>query len=149
MYFYVTALFVFIVDQISKILIRLNLPEGDSVVIWEGILHFTHYENSGAAGSSFQGYGRWFIIPAILVIIFVIRARKKGELRGFVLETGSAFFVGGAAGNMIDRILFNQVTDFLDFQYGRGILNMADVALNIGVLFFVLNLFGVGSKKAE
>lgn len=54
---------------------------------------------------------------------------KNGYINGKLLETGITFYVGGAIGNSIDRVLFNQVTDFIDFSFRQGIPNLADYAL--------------------
>lgn len=63
------------------------------------------------------------------------------------METGTALLVGGAVGNAIDRILFNKVTDFVAFQHGHGILNLADIAINVGVLLILADTFIVQQFK--
>jgi signal peptidase II len=152
--FYLIILFVVVIDQLSKLWIRMHLKVGDSIEVWRGILEFTHYENSGAAFSSFQGYGRLFIPVAILFVVIILYYRRKGVLKGFAKEMGAAFLAGGAIGNAIDRILFNQVTDFVHFQSGQGILNLADYSINIGIILFVMDLlifsrFTLFSKRTE
>jgi len=138
--FYWIAVLVTVIDQAFKLWVRMNMEVGQSMVIWNGILSFTHYENSGAAGSTFQGYGRYFVIPAVLFIGYILYSRRKGNLKGGLLEAGTAFFAGGALGNAIDRILFGKVTDFIDFHFGHGILNIADQAINIGVILLLLDV---------
>jgi signal peptidase II len=141
MRFYFIALFVIALDQASKIGVRMNIEVGDSIVIWEQVLHFTRYENSGIARSMLQGYGRLFVLPAVFVIVMVMYYRKKGHLTGFGKEIGAALLVGGAIGNAIDRVLYNQVTDFIAFQFMDGILNFADHAIMWGgVLLLVSTL---------
>jgi signal peptidase II len=152
--FYLIILFVVVIDQLSKLWIRMHLKVGDSIEVWRGILDFTHYENSGAAFSSFQGYGRLFIPVAILFVVIILYYRRKGVLKGFAKEMGAAFLAGGAIGNAIDRILFNQVTDFVHFQSGQGILNLADYSINIGIILFVMDMlifsrFTLFSKRTE
>ncbi|MDF2962471.1 MAG: hypothetical protein K0S39_4206 [Paenibacillus sp.] len=137
--FYFIMILVTVIDQAFKVWVRMNMDVGESIVIWNGILSFTHYQNSGAAGSSFQGYGRYFVIPAVLVVGYILYSRRKGNLKGRLVEAGTAFFAGGAVGNAIDRILFGRVTDFIDFHGGRGILNIADHAINIGVILMLLD----------
>lgn len=107
---------------------------------WEPYISFSHYENSGAAGSSFQGYGRYFIIVGVLFVAGVLYYRRKGLLKGIMLESGAAFLVGGAIGNTIDRIWFGKVTDFLVFGSRNGVLNLADLALNVGVLLIIVDM---------
>lgn len=137
MLFYITAFAVILIDQVTKYLIRLHLPVGESMEVWRDHLLFTHYQNSGAAFSSFQGYGRWFVPVAVLILAVVLYYRRKGQLKGMLMELGTGFFVGGAIGNAIDRVAFNQVTDFIQFHADRGILNLADLAINAGVLLML------------
>jgi len=136
--FYITAILVVLVDQISKILIRIYVNIDDTLSIWG--IQMTHIENSGMAGSLFQGYGRLFGIVAVLFVAGVIYYRKIGALKGKMNEISFAFLVGGAAGNGMDRMLFGQVTDFLVSRSGKGVLNMADHAIEIGVLLLVSSI---------
>lgn len=66
--------------------------------------------------------------------------RKNGHINGIFIEVGYGFYVGGAIGNAIDRILFNQVTDFIHLQSRGGILNLADYALNFGILLILIDV---------
>ncbi len=84
---------------------------------------------------TFQGYGRYFIIPAVLFVLYMAYARKQGQLKNGMAEAGAALLVGGAIGNAIDRAVFGWVTDFVD--NGRGILNLADIAIQVGVLLLL------------
>jgi signal peptidase II len=132
--FYWIAVLAALADQGTKLAVRALMQVGETVTIKEGVLQFIYYLNSGAARSSFQGYGRAFGVFGVIFIVWVLVQRRKGGLREGLLGAGMAFFVSGAAGNTIDRLLFGQVTDFLAFGSGRGILNVADVAINIGAV---------------
>ncbi|MFE5318605.1 signal peptidase II [Paenibacillus sp. NPDC056579] len=148
MLFYIFAVLAAAVDQGSKLWIRAHMEVGASTPVWDSVLHFTHYENSGMAHSLFQGYGRLFALFAVLFIAGVLYYRKKGELKGRLIDISMGFLVGGAAGNAIDRILFGKVTDFLEFTWSHGIMNLADVAINIGVLLFIAStIAGVVKSK--
>lgn len=151
MRFYALLFITVALDQVSKMMVRLHMRIGDSNEIWSGVLHFTRYENSGAAFGMLQGYGRLFVPVAILVIVLILYWRKKGFFKGRLLEAGAALFAGGAIGNAIDRILFNQVTDFIAFQYHDGILNLADYALNLAVILIVLDMLSqwLKARKAQ
>jgi signal peptidase II len=138
MMFYLIALFVIIVDQLSKYLIRTYMNINDYTTLWG--IPLTHYENSGMAGSLLQGYGRLFGIVAVLFVIGVVYYRRKGILKGWINEISLGFLVGGAAGNGVDRIFYGQVTDFLVSRSGHGVLNMADHAIEIGTLLFLVNI---------
>lgn len=137
MLFYLVASLVIAIDQITKYLIRMYVQVGETFPLWG--MEITHYENSGMAHSLFQGYGRLFGLAAVLFIISVLYYRKKGTIKGTLADISFGFLVGGAAGNGLDRILFGQVTDFLTSRSGKGILNMADHAIEIGVVLFIFS----------
>jgi len=136
MLFYIIAIVVILIDQVSKIWIRMHLDIGESVFFgrWE----ITHYENSGMAFSLFQGYAWLFGLIAVLFVIGVFYYRRMGAWNGRFADLIAGFFVGGAIGNGIDRLVFGQVTDFIVSTSGRGILNLADYAINIGLILLVL-----------
>ncbi|AZN42612.1 signal peptidase II [Paenibacillus albus] len=121
-------------DQITKLIVRLNMQVGDTRPFRQGVLQFTYYQNSGAARSSFQGYGRLFGVIAVIFIVMVIYYRKKQTANRYWKDVGLAFLVAGAAGNGVERLLFGKVTDFLQFGSGQGIMNIADLSINVGVL---------------
>jgi signal peptidase II len=137
MIFYIITVLVVLVDQISKIIIRTNLKIYDTFSLWG--MQITHIENSGMAGSLFQGYGRLFGILAFLFVAGVIFYRKTGMFKGKMSEISFAFLVGGAVGNGTDRLLLGRVTDFLVSSSGKGVLNMADHAIEVGVLLLVIS----------
>jgi signal peptidase II len=147
MFFYLIIVVVTFLDQASKYLVRTHLKLSDSVPIWYHAITLTFYENSGAAGSSFQGYARLFVVVAVVMIAMVFYYRSKGQLRGRIMEIGTAFLIGGAAGNAIDRLLFNKVTDFIEFRTGHGILNLADLAINVGVIIIIIDIMIIPALK--
>lgn len=139
MLFYLIVIFATVIDQVSKIVVRSTMEVGETIP-YHPLVHFSFYENSGMAMSLFQGYGRYFGVAAILFVVLILSLRRKGELRGIVMDMSTGFLVGGAVGNGIDRILYGKVTDFLQFRSGRGILNLADIAINIGVMLFIVGI---------
>lgn len=145
--FYSVVMLVIIIDQLSKYWIRAQLAVGETMVVWEGVLNFTHIQNDGAAFGLFEGYGRLFVPVALLIAVVSIYMLRKGYIKGRVLQIGLALYVGGALGNAIDRILFGQVTDFIHFSFRNGVPNLADYALILGVgLILVDVVVGVFRK---
>jgi len=147
--FYILATLVILVDQVSKIWIRLHFDVGEQIEVWAGILYFIRYENAGIAFSMLQGYGRLFVPVAVLVVGFILYYRSQLKTTGIILDIGTALLVGGAIGNAIDRVLYNQVTDFIHFNWNHGILNLADYAINFGIILFFLGSFLHDRKNAE
>ncbi|GAA0292922.1 signal peptidase II [Gracilibacillus halotolerans] len=142
--FYLITVIIIIVDQISKYWIRATLKVRGKKVIWPGVLKLNHYQNSGAAFGIFKGYGRLFVPLAILILFVCIYILETGEVSGRLIEIGMGLFVGGAIGNAIDRTLFNQVTDFIQFHFIKGIFNIADYAIIFGMLLILLDSIIIG-----
>ncbi|MFC5703872.1 signal peptidase II [Cohnella faecalis] len=141
MIFYGIALGVAAIDLLSKLAIEWTMSLGDTLNVWDSVIHFELYKNSGAAGSSFQGYARFFAVLAILFIWFAVRYKRQGKAKDRVLEIGLAVLVGGAAGNGVERLLFGEVTDFLVFGSRSGIMNIADLAINAGVVLLIVGIW--------
>ncbi|MFL6560848.1 MAG: signal peptidase II [Bacillus sp. (in: firmicutes)] len=139
MLFYVIAILVIVMDQLSKYLIRAYIDINETFTFWG--IQLTHIENSGMAGGLFQGYARLFGVVAVLFVIGFLYFRKTGDMKGALIDSSFGFLVGGAIGNGIDRLLFGQVTDFI-IRSG-GILNLADHAIEIGGLLLII--YGVVS----
>jgi signal peptidase II len=139
MQFYVIAILVIILDQLSKYLIRIYIDINETITLWG--MPLTHIENSGMAGGLFQGYARLFGVAAVLFVIGVLYFRRTEEMKGTLIDSSFGFLVGGAIGNGIDRLLFGQVTDFI-IRSG-GVLNLADHAIEMGVLLLII--YGVVS----
>lgn len=135
MLFYVIAILVIVMDQLSKYLIRAYIDLHETFTLWG--IHLTHIENSGMAGGLFQGYARLFGVAAVLFVIGVLYFRRTGEMKGALIDCSFGFLVGGAIGNGIDRLLFGQVTDFI-IRSG-GILNLADHAIEVGVVLLIIH----------
>lgn len=130
---------IILVDQVSKYWIRNTLKVREKKVIWPGVLKLHHYQNSGAAYGIFKGYGRLFVPLAILILIVCVYMLETGEVSGGLIEIGMGLFVGGAIGNAVDRTIFNQVTDFIQFQFIKGIFNVADYAIIFGMLLILID----------
>ena len=122
-------------DQVTKLWARAALADQDLVII-PGWFRLSVTENSGAAFSLFQGYGRWLglaaVLAAVLILVAVERTRNLGEL------VGMGLVLGGAVGNLVDRVahgswLSGAVTDFIDFSFWPS-FNVADSAITVGVV---------------
>jgi len=144
MLFYVIAVFVILMDQLSKYFIRIYI-EINEEFSWWGI-ELTHIENSGMAGGLFPGYARLFGIGAVLFVIGVLYIRTIGEMNGALIDSSYGFLVGGGIGNGIDRLMFGQVTDFI-IRSG-GVLNLADHAIEIGIILLIIYVF-ISWKKSR
>ena len=138
------ALILLIADQFTKVLILGYYQLGDSSPV-TGFFNIVRVHNSGAAFSflsSASGWQRWFFtaigLGAAVFIVYMLRAHPGQKLFSFAL----ACILGGAIGNVIDRLLHGYVVDFLDFHYAGThfpAFNIADSAISIGAACLILD----------
>lgn len=144
--FIYTIIFVFI-DQLSKGLINIGMNLNQSIEIIPNFLNLTYVHNTGAAFSIFEGAKWFFIITAIIVlnIIYIFFIKDK-ELKNSEIVIYS-LLISGIIGNLIDRVVFGYVIDFIDVNiFNFAIFNLADSFIVIAV---VLLLIMMGGKNAR
>jgi len=138
-------------DQISKYIVRLKMNPHESLPVIKGIFHITYVQNTGAAFSILRGKTYFFIMVSIVIILAVIIFLRKVPPEKKLLRIAMALVLGGAAGNnLIDRLRFGYVVDFLDFRIWP-VFNIADSAIVVGVIILAyLMIFDPGfSGKYE
>ena len=130
-------------DQISKWLIRTSFDLYQSKPIIQDFFHLTYVTNDGMAfGLSFPGGKLLLLIITIfltIVIAFMLWKEKDGHP---LLKFGLALILSGAIGNLIDRMIFGKVVDFIDIMIGDFhwyIFNVADSAVSIGMVLFIIH----------
>jgi signal peptidase II len=131
---------VLILDQVTKFLaIWLLKPKG-SVPVVRGIFHLSYVENTGIAFGFLQNYPRIlaYLIAASVICLLAVSWWFKNRNRTERLAYG--FILGGATGNLIDRVRFQNVIDFLDFRVWP-VFNFADSFITIGVFLFIYLAF--------
>lgn len=138
-----------IVDQLTKAIVDRTMSLHDSISLIPGFFNFTYIRNTGAAFGIFSGAHEVFRLPfligvSILAIGFIVVMLKRLRLGETGLATALAFILGGAIGNLIDRIVYGEVIDFLDVywsNYHWPAFNVADSFITIGVtitLFYLI-----------
>jgi signal peptidase II len=145
------------VDQATKAMVKQALPLHDSVTIIPGFMDFTHVLNSGAAFGILNGVDFPFKTVAIAVIamaalIGVGLYAASISHHQLIARVGLALILGGAAGNLIDRVLFGSVVDFVDVYWRNHhfwAFNVADSAISVGVAIMILDMLGVQSRSAS
>ena len=138
------AILIVVVDQLTKawVMSSLDLREVGQVAVWPPIFNFTWVENRGVSFGLFgDGSARWMLSVFSVVVAGILGWwALKADRRLLVSAIG--LIMGGAIGNVIDRIRFGFVVDFLDFS-GTGVFpwvfNVADSAITIGVILLVLD----------
>ncbi len=132
---------ILLLDQITKQLVRANLAYGASVPVIDGFFDLVYVRNDGAAWNMLSGHGLIliFISLAVLVLLFVYRRSFLQDQLSHRILLG--LLVGGIAGNLVDRIRFGWVTDFLDFHIGTHhypSFNVADSAICIAIGVYLI-----------
>jgi signal peptidase II len=147
--YYIIMILCFLLDQISKAIIRNNLDVYESVTVIRNFFHITYVENTGAAWSILQG-GRWFFVSVtvIMIIIFFIYLYK---VKNIWFRTAASLIIGGGFGNLTDRIISGKVIDFIDlnfWSYDYPVFNISDSCVFIGtIVLFIYVLRHEGPKK--
>ena len=135
-------------DQWSKHVVENYLYLGQSVPIITDVFHITLLRNPGALFGFMPG-GRWFFI-VITIISLAIMALLMIEIpRGKTfMKVGMTLIIGGALGNLIDRVRFGYVIDFIDFRFWP-VFNIADTALVVGAVFFLYEFITYSFKNDQ
>jgi signal peptidase II len=140
------ALAIVLLDQVTKLWIAASMRLHQSIPIIEGFFDLTYVRNTGAAFSMFAGHSATFRVPffvivstvAVVVILSFVRSTPANQKAALL---GCAFVLGGAVGNLIDRIAYGEVIDFLDVYY-RGwhwpAFNVADTFISTGVILLLI-----------
>ena len=138
------ALVLLIADQFTKVLVLGSFQLGDSRVV-TSFFNLVRVHNAGAAFSFLadaSGWQRWFFtglgVAAAILIVWMLKNHAGQRLFGFAL----ACILGGAIGNVIDRVLYGYVVDFLDFHWAGmhfPAFNVADSAISIGAACLILD----------
>lgn len=149
---FLIAAAVFILDRISKIMIKAHLSLYDTVQVIPGCFNIIHTENPGVAFGLFADSTNPFraviligLSAGVLVLItaVLIRGAKAGERRNWLMRVALAFVLGGAMGNLYDRIVHGTVTDFVevyaDSHYFPA-FNVADSCITIGAVLLIIDM---------
>ena len=144
MIYYVIALIIIALDQITKFLVVKNMELGESLTIIDNFLYITSHRNTGAAWGILAGQMWFFYIVTIVVVIALVYYMQKMAKTHVLLGISLALMLGGAIGNFIDRVMRQEVVDFVDtiiFGYDFPIFNVADSALTVGVGLLIIFMF--------
>ncbi len=138
---YAIAVIVFCIDQFLKWVIRTHMFIGESIPVFPPNLYITYIRNAGGAFSIFPNQRWLFILVAIIVIsaVLVVNRKWKPSLMG---KIGLGLLLGGALGNMSDRLFMKTVVDYVYLKSIHfAIFNAADVAIDAGVILLIFYSF--------
>lgn len=128
---------VVLLDQLSKILILRKMTLGQSIPVVPPLFHLTLIGNTGIAFGLFKGNSGVWVGVGLLVLIWIYQLLRKGNLKDRLAFIGLPLIAGGALGNLIDRLRYGYVIDFLDFRVWP-VFNVADICISVGALLFCI-----------
>ena len=147
---FVSVLLVF-ADQISKIMIRMNMTLYESIPVITNFFNITYVTNDGMAFGINFPFGIYiFSTISFIFTVFLFWYLWTIKEEGIVIRTGVALIIAGAIGNLIDRIFLGSVVDFLDFMIGSYhwyVFNFADSYVTVGMGFILYDSFFLEPKK--
>ena len=144
---FLTILVVVILDQASKFVVQHMMEVGQSIAVIDSIFHFTYILNSGAAFGLLANRTLFFVVTTVIVVVGLLiysYRSKKGGLQSLAL----GLLLGGAVGNLLDRLRFGHVVDFIDFRIWP-VFNIADIAIVLGSILLIYALLMQDREKSE
>ncbi|MBD9400003.1 MULTISPECIES: signal peptidase II [unclassified Pseudomonas] len=146
---------VFVIDQITKFWFDNNLQMWERITVIPNVLDWTLAYNTGAAFSFLAGASGWqrwlFTLIAVVVSVVLVVWMKRLKADETWLAVGLALVLGGALGNLVDRVIFGHVVDFILVHWQSSwyfpAFNIADSAITVGAVLLALDMFK--SKKPE
>jgi signal peptidase II len=147
--FFITLAAVVLLDQFLKAYIGATMKLHESIPVIEGYFNITYVKNPGAAfgflaNSAAEFRSLFLISVTVIAIVLILYFISKSTAKEVFLTFALSLILGGAVGNLIDRIRFGEVTDYLDFyisSYHWPAFNVADSAISLGALILVVEIF--------
>jgi signal peptidase II len=143
-----TIIITMLADQFSKFIVQRTMELGQSVPIVSNLFHLTYILNPGAAFGLLANRTVFFVIVTVVMVIgTIIYYIRSGQKRG-ALPIALGLLLGGALGNLVDRIRYGKVVDFIDFRVWP-VFNLADTAIVTGTGLLVLILWLMDKKQSQ
>jgi len=139
-----------LLDQSAKTIVERSYALGESTRVMGDFFRLTHVQNPGGAFGLFRGAGDAFTALSVFAVVLLLAAVWRYPAVG-AGRVAYGLVLGGALGNLIDRIRLERVVDFLDFGFGDlrwPVFNVADIAVVVGVGLFLLLSLGRGGVHA-
>ena len=158
MWIYPLIIGIVALDQLVKYFIQSRMYLNESIPVIRDIFHITYIRNKGAAFGMLADLPTKFRIPFFIIIglgflVFVVYYYKTIIKEGLLVRLSFSLIVGGAIGNLIDRIIFGEVRDFIELGLSPtlkfAVFNIADSAITVGVCLLIIHFIGSSKKTAS
>ena len=137
---YTVATIVLIIDQIVKLVVKNNIDLMEEIEVIPKFFSICYLENDGAAFSVLSGKTYIFVIVGFILLFMLDRFIKKERLTN-LSKISLGIIIGGIVGNLVDRLLYHSVIDFLSFNifgYSFPVFNIADIGITVGVGLYII-----------
>ena len=144
---YIIAIFFFLIDFFSKQIVTHALVLNKSIKVIDNFFYLTYVKNTGAAWSILEDQRILLLIISVLALYIIHKFINKEDLSK-VEGLSYGMIIGGILGNLLDRIVYSSVIDFLDFKifgYNYPVFNLADTFIVIGAILVIF----IGIKKEK
>jgi signal peptidase II len=128
-----------VIDQLTKLAVVSTMSLNQSVPVIPNVFHITYVHNFGAAFGILAHRTGFFILITVAVVLFILFFLRQVPGEHTLLRVALALQLGGALGNLIDRVRFGYVVDFFDFRVWP-VFNVADIAIVTGIGLLILDL---------
>ncbi len=132
---------IFLIDQITKIIISNNINLNGSVTVIKNFFSLTYVKNTGAAFGFFSGKTLLITIISVFIFVYLLMELIKNKSNIKIINLSFSFILGGLIGNLYDRIVLGYVRDFMDFTIfnkGFAIFNIGDAFIVVGCFMFII-----------
>jgi signal peptidase II len=137
-----------LLDQFSKLIIASRMLVGESIPVFLPVFYITYILNPGAAFGMLANQTNFFIVISLLVVFGVLVGYRYLPKERIWVRLASGLLVGGALGNLIDRVRLGRVVDFLDFRVWP-VFNLADIAIVVGALLLIIDIWRSDKEKQQ
>lgn len=148
MQMFLLVIAIIIIDQLAKYYVQTNMSLGNSIPVIDKVFHITYILNPGAAFGILENQTAFFIAVALVMFAAVFYYYPRIPAQFFLLRLGIGLMIGGAIGNLIDRIKSGSVVDFFDFRIWP-VFNIADIAIVTGVSCIIFHILYLANKEDD
>ncbi|MFC1741459.1 signal peptidase II [Nanoarchaeota archaeon] len=135
----IVAVTIIVVERMVKFYVTQNLRIGESIRVIGNFLRITRAENTGAGFGILQGQSWLFVLAALVVMVLIIYFYNQ-IIYNMLLVFAFALILGGTVGNLMDRLFFGHVIDYIDLAFWPT-FNLSDLALSAGALLLIVYLY--------
>ena len=147
LWFFLAAAIVIGLDQLSKYLVRSNMELGQSIPE-QGFFRFTYHTNTGGVFGLFANQTFLITVAAVISVVVIILYSRHKMAQSMMVKVSLGMILGGSIGNLIDRVRFGAVTDFIDVG-AWPVFNLADSAIDVGVVMLIVYLLFKMRKESR